>query len=145
MAITVSEKDEALLRLLETHARLSTAELGRRLGISRTTVQSRLERLEQSGIIEGYTVRLSDSYHKGRVRASVLMVIAPKVLNTLVPTIRRLDTVDRIQSVSGSYDLVVEVNASDMQQLEKTIDALGVMDGVEKTISLIVLSTRFER
>ncbi|MEM9422002.1 MAG: Lrp/AsnC family transcriptional regulator [Pseudomonadota bacterium] len=145
MGIVVSEKDEALLRLLGTHARLSTAELGRRLGISRTTVQSRLERLERSGIIEGYTVRLSDAYHKGRVRASVLMVIAPRALISLIPVIKKLPSVDRIQSVSGPYDLVVDVNAADMQQLDTTIDALGEMEGVEKTISLIVLSTRFER
>ena len=54
-----SAEDEALLRLLQENARLSTAELARRLGVARSTVQGRLERLERSGVIRGYGVRLS--------------------------------------------------------------------------------------
>lgn len=145
MSIKVTEKDEALLVLLNENARLSTAELGRRLGLSRTTVQSRLERLEQSGIIDGYTVRLSDAYRKGRLTASVLIVIAPKVQGSVIAGLKKMAPVARVQSVSGPYDLIVEVDAADVQQLDETIDAIGELDGVDRTISLVVLSTRYAR
>ena len=56
----VTEADEQLLSLLREDARASTAEIARRLGLSRTTVQNRITRLEQEGVIRGYTVRVDD-------------------------------------------------------------------------------------
>ncbi|RUY14938.1 Lrp/AsnC family transcriptional regulator, partial [Mesorhizobium sp. M7A.F.Ca.CA.004.12.1.1] len=67
----LSDAEQALLSLLRENARASTAELARRLGVSRTTVQSRIERLEQRGIISGYGVRLAPDYEQGLVRAHV--------------------------------------------------------------------------
>ncbi|EBU8132065.1 AsnC family transcriptional regulator, partial [Salmonella enterica subsp. enterica serovar Java] len=52
-----TDPDQALLNLLRGNARASTTELARRLGLSRTTVQSRIERLERKGVIAGYSVR----------------------------------------------------------------------------------------
>ncbi|TGT50689.1 winged helix-turn-helix transcriptional regulator, partial [Mesorhizobium sp. M2E.F.Ca.ET.166.01.1.1] len=67
----ITEAEQALLTLLRANARASTAELARKLGVSRTTVQSRIERLEQRGIITGYGVRLSPDYERGLVKAHV--------------------------------------------------------------------------
>ena len=68
-----------LLSLLRENARASTADLARRLGVSRTTVQSRIERLEKRGVIAGYGVRLSPDYEQTLVRAHVLVTVAPKL------------------------------------------------------------------
>jgi len=54
-----TEADLTLIALLRENARASTADLARRLGVSRTTVQSRIEKLEKRGVIEGYTVRIA--------------------------------------------------------------------------------------
>jgi len=78
--------DQKLLSLLRENARTSTAELARGLGLSRTTVQSRIERLERGGVAAG-----------------------------------------------------------SIGELDAVIDRIGQMDGVERTMSAIVLSTRFER
>ena len=59
--------DEALLSLLREDARASTAQIARRLGLSRTTVQSRIERLQRSGVIAGYTVRVADDFGRERI------------------------------------------------------------------------------
>ncbi|MDP1159818.1 Lrp/AsnC family transcriptional regulator, partial [Klebsiella variicola] len=61
----LSQADRDLITLLRENARASTAELARRLGVSRTTVQSRIERLEARGIIIGYGVRLAPDYEQG--------------------------------------------------------------------------------
>src|SRR5690606_39998158 len=68
-----TDADQALIALLRENARASTAELARRLGVSRTTVQSRIERLEARGVITGYGVRLSPGYEQGLVKAHVLL------------------------------------------------------------------------
>ncbi|RYZ69068.1 MAG: winged helix-turn-helix transcriptional regulator, partial [Lysobacteraceae bacterium] len=58
----LSATDQMLLSMLRENARASTAQIARRLDLSRTTVQSRIERLEREGVISGYTVRVHDEY-----------------------------------------------------------------------------------
>ena len=53
-------------------------QLARALGLSRTTVQSRIERLERTGVVTGYTVRLSDAHERGQIHAYVMITVAPK-------------------------------------------------------------------
>ncbi len=143
--MTVTDKDRQLLLLLAENARTPTAELARRLSLSRTTVQMRLERLEREGVIAGYGVRLSDSYERGLVRASVMIVLQTKALGKVVQALRALPEVMSVHSVSGGFDLIAEVAAPSISELDRTIDVIGEVDGVEKTQSSIILSTRFQR
>ena len=65
--------DRALIALLKENARTPVADLARKVGLSRTTVQSRLERLERSGVIARYTVVLADELEAGAIRAHILV------------------------------------------------------------------------
>jgi len=141
----LTDRDRQLLALLQENARLATAELARRLGVSRSTVQSRLGRLERSGVIAGYTVRLNEDALRNQVHAYVLIEVAPKRAQAVVRQLRRRPEVQRLQSVSGTVDLVAEVRAASVADLDATIDDIGLIDGVARTTSLIVLSTRFAR
>ncbi len=143
--MTVTDKDRQLLLLLAENARAPTAVLARRLGLSRTTVQARLDRLERDGVIAGYGVRLSDSYAGGLVRAYVMIVLGTKVLARVVPALRAIPEIKSVHSVSGGFDLIVEVAAPSIGELDRTIDRIGEVEGVERTQSSIVLSTRFQR
>ncbi|SJM30286.1 Lrp/AsnC family transcriptional regulator [Mesorhizobium delmotii] len=141
----ISDKDRQLLMVLSENARMPTAVLARRLGLSRTTVQTRLDRLEQEGVITGYGVRLSDSYEQGLVRAHVMIVLKEKALGRVVQALRALPEIMSVHSVSGGFDLIAEVAAPSISELDRTIDVIGDVDGVEKTQSSIILSTRFQR
>lgn len=143
--MTVTAKDRQLLLLLAENARMPTAVLARRLGLSRTTVQTRLERLEREGIITGYGVRLSDSYERGLIRAHVMIVLKAKALGGVVQALHDLAEVTSVHSVSGGFDLIVEVAAPSISELDRTIDVIGEVEGVERTQSSIILSTRFQR
>ena len=142
---TPTEADRALIALLRENARASTAELARRLGVSRTTVQSRLERLEARGVITGYGVRLASDYERGLVRAHVLLTVAPKAADAVVRALRGLAEVRTVHSVSGTFDMIAIVEASSIRDLDGLIDRIGALDGVERTLSSIVLSTRIDR
>ena len=74
----MEESDRRLLSLLRENARASTAALARELKVSRTTVQSRIARLERSRVITGYTVRTSEAHERGTIRAMVMITVAPK-------------------------------------------------------------------
>jgi len=137
--------DRRLIEALRADARAPAARLARGLGLSRTTVQSRLERLERQGVITGYTLRLSDTHERGQIHAYVLMTVSHKQPAQVFAGIRRLAAVRRLQSVSGPFDLIAEVVTPSVAEMDTMIDALGALDGVERTTSTIVLSTKIDR
>ncbi|WP_075291620.1 Lrp/AsnC family transcriptional regulator [Pararhizobium arenae] len=143
--MTISDKDRQLLSLLSENARLPTAMLARKLGLSRTTVQSRIERLERDGVIAGYGIRLSDDFEQGLVKAHVLITLAPKALARVTQELHALQQVRTLHSVSGSFDLIAIIAAPSISALDLIIDRIGEIDGVERTLSSVVLSTRISR
>jgi len=142
---TMDDTDQKLIAYLRENARLSTAELGRRLGLSRTTVQSRIERLERRGPITGYTVRLAEDFERGSVRAHVMITVRPKEARAVETALRALPGVRLLHSVSGVFDMIAHVVAVSTVEMDKLVDDIGALDGVERTTSSIILSTRIER
>lgn len=141
----VSAKDQELLALLGENARMPVATLARRLGLSRTTVQARLERLERDGVIAGYGLKLSDAYLSGLVRAHVLITIAPKSLSAVTAELAAIREVTTLHSVNGPFDLIAVIAAASIAELDRLIDRIGELTGVERTLSSIILSTRISR
>ncbi|QRM53556.1 Lrp/AsnC family transcriptional regulator [Sinorhizobium sp. BG8] len=142
---TLSAKDRALLAILSENAREQTASIARKLGLSRTTVQAKIERLERDGIITGYVVRLSDDYESGMVKAHVLITLASKTLARITTELHAIPEVKMLHSVSGTFDLIAVVAATSIAELDHLIDRIGQIDGVERTLSSIILSTRISR
>jgi DNA-binding Lrp family transcriptional regulator len=137
--------DRALLALLRENARTPTADLARRLKLSRTTVQSRLAKLERGRVIAGYTVSLGDEVEAALVRAHVMITLEPRKSAPIEAALRRIDEVRTLHSVSGTFDLIAIVAAPSIGELDRLIDRIGALDGVERTTSAIVLSTRIQR
>lgn len=143
--MSISDKDQHLLTMLSENARMPTALLARKLGLSRTTVQAKIERLERDGVIAGYGVRLSDDFERGLVKAHVLITLVPKALGRVSQELHDIDAVRMLHSVSGSFDLIAIIAAASISELDLVIDRIGEIDGVEKTLSSIILSTRISR
>lgn len=143
--VQITDKDRELLALLGENARMPVATLARRLGLSRTTVQARLERLEREGVIAGYGVRLSEAFQSGLIRAHVLITIAPKTLPAVSVELSAIREVTTLHSVNGSFDLIAIVAAPSIAELDRLIDHIGALSGVERTLSSIILSTRIAR
>ncbi len=137
--------DVALLALLRDNARAPTAELARTLGLSRTTVQSRMERLQRQQVIAGFTITVPDALEAGLVRAHVLIALAPRRSGAIEVALRKIAQVRVLHSVSGPFDLIAIVAAASIGELDALIDRIGSLDGVERTTSAIVLSTRIQR
>ena len=137
--------DEQLLSLLRENARLSTAEIARRLKLSRTTVHSRIERLERQGVIEGYTVRVADEHERAQIRAHILIAVMPRQMAAVVAALRDIPEVRTLHSVSGASDLVALGMTATVEEMDVLTDRIGAIDGVERTTSSIILSTKFSR
>ncbi len=143
MQLTV--KDQALLTVLGQNARASITDIAGQLNISRSTAQKRLERLEQSGVIDGYTVRLSQSYLDKEIRAHVLIIVRARDTAAIIGKMKKYDEIKTVYSVSGQFDLIAEVAAMDISRLDSIIDQIIEIDGVERTESSIILSTRLKK
>lgn len=144
-AISLDATDRALLALLRDDARASTTELARKLKLSRTTVQSRMERLQRQRVIAGFTITVPDELEADLVRAHVLITLAPKRSSAIETALRKIPEVRVLHSVSGPFDLIAIVAAASIGELDALIDRIGGLDGVERTTSAIVLSTRIQR
>jgi len=145
MTMRVTFKDQQLLSVMRGNARASTTELAQILGVSRSTVQKRLERLETEGVIAGYTVQLSSAYVDQEIKAHVMITVSPAMTNDIIQAMEKLDGVRAIYSVSGPHDLIAEVAAMSVTELDKIIDDIIGIDGVERTVSSVILSTRLKR
>jgi DNA-binding Lrp family transcriptional regulator len=137
--------DEKLLLALRDNARASTARLARSVGRSRTSVQSRLERLEREGVIVGYSVRVAPEHELGAVRAHVMIKVGPKEARAVTAALKAIPQVRVLHSVSGDVDLIAVAATASVAEMDEVIDRIGALDGVERTNSSIILSTKFER
>ncbi len=137
--------DQKLLAALKRNGRASTSELARLVGRSRTTVQGRIERLERAGVIIGYVARLAPEREHGAVRAHVMVKVEPKKEAAVGTALRAIDQVRVLHTVAGVFDMIVIAAADSVGEIEAVIDRIGSLEGVERTTSSIILSTKLER
>ncbi|MWP39633.1 AsnC family transcriptional regulator [Rhodobacter sphaeroides] len=141
----MDELDRNILGILGADARTSVATLSRRLKVARSTIQARLERLETSGVIAGYTLKLGEQARQGRLRASVLLTIEPRTQAAILTRLKAIAEVERVFTTSGRFDLLLQIAAPSTQVLDQVLDEVGAMTGVRSSESLIHLSTRIDR
>jgi len=141
----VTFKDQQLLSVLRGNARATTTQLAKILGVSRSTAQKRLERLQTEGVIAGYTVQLSSKYLDQEIKAHVMITVSPRMTADIISQMEKLEGIRAIYSVSGPHDLIAEVAAMSVTDLDGMIDKIIAIEGVERTVSSVILSTRLKR
>lgn len=141
----INSKEQELITILRDNGRASVTDLASALGVSRATVQKRLDRLEADGIIAGYTVRLSSAFLAQEIKANVSVVVKPRKADDIIIALKKSDAVRAVYSVSGPYDLIIQIAAHTVGELDKVIDNIIAIEGVERTETSIILSTRLER
>lgn len=136
--------DQELINLLKNNGRESTTALARMLGLSRSTVQDRISRLEDRGIIAGYTIKFNEDYKRRQITAHVLIQLNPKFADQILHNLKKMPRLKAVYAVSGIYDMIALVKAEAIEDIDRTLDDIGRLEGIEKTTSSIVLSTKFE-
>jgi DNA-binding Lrp family transcriptional regulator len=136
--------DRQLIELLKVNARLPVVKIAQALGCARSTVQLRLKALETSGAITGYTVSLARRQSAG-INAIVLISADSNCEADVVRTLSRRHEVSKLFSVSGRYDLCAMVQADSMEEIEKVVDRVRNVKGVNDTLTNMVLSTKVDR
>ena len=137
--------DQQLIGKLRENARRSTSEIARELGVSRSTVNSRIKRLEDTGVIRGYTLEYGEDYANQLVSAHVLIKVNQQLTARTNRDLRQVPEIRAVYAISGDYDLIAEIEAVSTASLSQTLDRIGNFEGVERTNSSVILETKFRR
>ena len=139
------KNQQALINLLLENSRSSISDLAKQLGLSRATVQQTMYRLESTGVIQGYTVKINPHYDQQRVSAYVMISAVSQKTPDIIRQVQKHPQVDMLCTISGQYDLMAMVTESTTEALDRAIDSIAALDGVEKTLSHIILSRKKDR
>jgi len=141
----LDEIDRNLIARLQVNARESVANLARKLDIARTTVLSRIARLERNNVIAGYGVRLGSDVLDSSLNAYVGIALSPKSGKDVLRRMTKIPEVQMLCAVSGEYDYVAWLRTETPARLDELLDEIGEMDGVSDTTTSIVLAVKIDR
>ncbi|HEY9540431.1 MAG TPA: Lrp/AsnC family transcriptional regulator [Luteimonas sp.] len=137
---TLDQKDRQLLALLAEDARLPLTTLAQRIHLSRSATRERLQRLEDTGIILGYTVRVRWT-NGDEAGAWLLITLQPGVACTVVaPRILAVPGVTLCHALGGTVDLLVQVHAANAEEISGARDVIAALDGVKAVTTHVVLA-----
>ncbi|WP_319485261.1 Lrp/AsnC family transcriptional regulator [uncultured Cohaesibacter sp.] len=134
----LDQTDKRIMAILERDGRISAAELGRQIGLSRTAVQDRISRLESNGTITGYHARLSPSADS-LIRAVLFVKIAIRPCEKALLWLSGLEGVQEVASLSGDIDAVVRCAVPDVSALTRLNDRIGASELISSSTSGIIL------
>ena len=141
----LDETDRRLLAMLREDARRHVSALAEALGVSRATVYGRIARLEEERVITGYTVRVGAEHHRRMIRAHMMIKVQPKLTREVERALAAHPELTTLHAISGEYDLIAEIEAADPEALNELIDRIGMLDGIARTTSSIILATKTQR
>ncbi|CAN5213099.1 Lrp/AsnC family transcriptional regulator [soil metagenome] len=141
----LTDIDRQLLSMLRQDSRQPVTKLAADLGLSRANVYARLSRLEEEGVIQGYTVRLGSDYDRRLIRAQVMIKVQLKLAKVTEDELAAIAELSALHAISGEYDLIAVIEAETVSELNTLIDRIGALDGVERTTSSVLLATKILR
>lgn len=145
MKVKGSEMDQvdiALISALRHDARTSFSTLSEMLGVSRTTVRTRIERLQRSGEIVGFGVILKDDVALDQVRGLMMIGIEGRGADRIIRQLTGMTAVRAVHSTNGRWDLVVELGTDSLERFDQALGAIRKLDGVTSSETNLLLSTR---
>ncbi len=134
----MDQTDKRIVAILERDGRITAAELGRQIGLSRTAVQDRISRLESNGTITGYHARLSPS-EDSLIRAILFVKIAIRPCEKALLWLSGLEGVQEVASLTGDIDAVVRCAVPDVNALARLNDRIGACELISSSTSGIIL------
>jgi len=138
----IDDLDSRLLGALHRDARASLSELAEILGVTRTTVRSRLQRLKQSGEIVGFTVLTRRDVAQSPVRGLMMLEIEGRGTERTMARIAAMRQVQAVHSTNGSWDLIAEIGTDTLAELDEVLFQIRRMEGITRSETNLLLSTR---
>jgi DNA-binding Lrp family transcriptional regulator len=133
--------DRQLIALLRHNARESVATLAARLKVSRGTVTNRMTRLEDEGVIVGYTVRLRPDAQPQDIRAWMSIAVEGNTTRSVIASLLGEPGVASLHDTNGRWDLLAELRAANLSDLSQVLERIRLIKGIQSTETSIHLET----
>jgi DNA-binding Lrp family transcriptional regulator len=133
--------DLQLIGLLRTDARASVATLAHKLGVSRGTVTNRIRRLEDEGVVTGYTVRLRPDAQPDGISAWMSITVEGNQTRAVIGMLLGEPGVAALHDTNGRWDLLAELRAANLGELAEVLERVRLIKGIGATETSIHLQT----
>ena len=133
--------DLQLLALLRQDARATVATLAIKLGVSRGTVSNRVKRLEDAGVITGYTVRLRPDSEPNQITAWMSIAVEGNQTREVIAHLLGEPGVASLHDTNGRWDLLAAVRAGNLNELAAVLERVRLIKGIGNTETSIHLQT----
>ncbi|MCZ4351579.1 Lrp/AsnC family transcriptional regulator [Roseovarius aestuarii] len=138
----MDEVDHQLISALRHDGRASLSDLALGLGVSRTTVRSRIERLQRSGEIVGFSVVLKGDTARDAVRGLMMLGVEGRGADRIMRQLNGLSAVRATHTTNGRWDIIVEIGTSTLEELDQVLAQIRRFDGIVSSETNLLLSTR---
>jgi DNA-binding Lrp family transcriptional regulator len=138
----LDKKDLSLIALLRSNARMPVVNLAKHLGVSRATVQNRINKLEHDGVILGYTVKLSPDSESHPVRLLMNISVEAKNEPAVIKRLRGYPEVIAIHHTTGHWDVIADIRAQTLPSLNSIMGEIRLIEGILQTETNLLLDSQ---
>ncbi len=134
--------DRTLIGALRRNGRASLSDLAVELGVTRSTVRARLDRLISGGEIAGFTVLTRSDVRPDAVRGLMMLEIAGRGAERAMKRLTAIPEIRAVHSTNGTWDLIAEIGTDTLEAFDQVLFAIRRLDGVTRSETSLLLSTR---
>jgi len=140
--VWMKDLDASIIALLKRNARMSVTQMSHELGASRVTINSHIRKMEQSGIITGYTVTLGAEEFRHKVSGWIMITVDASKEEAVIDELAGMPQIARLFTTNGRWDLAAEIQTSTLESLDAAISRLRQIPGIKETDTSLLLSSR---
>jgi DNA-binding Lrp family transcriptional regulator len=133
--------DRRIIAHLREDGRASLSKLADALGVARGTVQSRLDRLLDTGTLLGFTVRVREDYDDRSVDAVMMIEVVGKSTTQVIRKLRGLPEVCKLHTTNGNWDLIANIRAASLSDFDRVLREVRMIDGISNSETSLLLSS----
>lgn len=137
----MDDLDSRLIAALRRDGRMSISDLALHLKVTRSTVRTRLVRLEREGTVMGYTVLTRTDVTQAPVRGLVMLGIEGRGTDRIIRHLQGMPEVEAIHTTNGTWDLIVGLGTDTLEHLDRVLFAIRRLEGVARSETSLLLST----
>ncbi|OYT52009.1 MAG: AsnC family transcriptional regulator [Desulfurococcales archaeon ex4484_217_2] len=136
----MDDVDREIIEILKRNARTPYTTIAKKLGLSEAAIRKRINKLLRQGVIKRFTIEYS---LRNEIKAVVLVKTSPQVpVFKISKEIANLQGVDHVYEITGEYDVLAVIRASNVLALDSIINSIRNIDGVSGTNTMIILNVR---
>ena len=137
----MKDLDNQIIALLKRNARMLITQMARELGVSRVTIDAHIKKMETSGIISGYTVKLGTEEFRHKVSGWILISVQANKEEYAIEKMIGTPEITRLHTTNGKWDLAAEIQVPTLEHFDAVISKLRQIDGITETDTSLLLSS----